>query len=293
MPIYGITHESGTLRKVLVHRPGKELELANSNPVEHNFEGPVDVKRFRRDHIAMTDALVEAGVEVLYVRELVEDDPRLSSQIGECPNLVFTRDSSFVTDAGAVLMRMGLPSRRRETPIIEAAHAAMGVPVGLALGEPETFEGGGFALLEGKVAVAGLCQRTTQGALDEIGDFLLGEGVAETFIELPGKLALVHTETLEYAPSVFCSRGETWEGSFVGWLDKEGWDILEITDRERMDMAANFLTVDRDLAIHYEGNPRVMAEVRARGIEVIQIPGEEMKKGNGGIHCMTCPVLRV
>jgi arginine deiminase len=79
----------------------------------------------------------------------------------------------------------------------------------------------------------------------------------------------------------------------VGWLDEEGWDILEITDRERMDMAANFLTVDRDLAIHYEGNPRVMAEVRARGIKVIQIPGEEMKKGNGGIHCMTCPVLRV
>jgi arginine deiminase len=60
-----------------------------------------------------------------------------------------------------------------------------------------------------------------------------------------------------------------------------------------MDTAANFLTVDRDLAIHYEGNPRVMAEVRARGIEVIQIPSEEMKKGNGGIHCMTCPVLRV
>jgi len=309
MPVYGITHESGTLRKVLVHRPGKELELANSTPVEHNFEGPVDVERFRADHVSMTDALVEAGVEVLYVRELVEDDPYISSQIGGCPNLVFTRDSSFVTDAGAVLMRMGLPSRRRETPIIETAHAALGVPVGLALGEPETFEGGGFALLEGKVAVAGLCQRTTQGALDTLGEFLLREGVAETFIELrvppddihidgdfielPGKLALVHMETLEYAPSVFRSRGETWEASFVGWLDEEGWDILEITDRERMDMAANFLTVDRDLAIHYEGNPRVMAEVRARGIEVVQIPGEEMMKGNGGIHCMTCPVLRV
>ena len=293
MPKYGIIHESGTLRKVLVHRPGKELELANSKPVEHNFEGPVDVERFRGDHIAMTDALVEAGVEVLYVRELVEDDPGMASQIDGCPNLVFTRDSSFVTDAGAVLMRMGLPSRRRETPIIEAAHTAMGVPVGLALGEPETFEGGGFALLEGKVAVAGLCQRTTQGALDTLGEFLLREGVAETFIELPGKLALVHTETLEYAPSVFRSRDETREGSFVGWLEGEGWDILEITDRERMDMAANFLTVDNDLAIHYEGNPRVMAEVRARGIEVIQIPGEEMMKGNGGIHCMTCPVLRV
>jgi arginine deiminase len=35
-----------------------------------------------------------------------------------------------------------------------------------------------------------------------------------------------------------------------------------------------------------------MREVKDRGIEVIQIPGEEMRKGNGGVHCMTCPILR-
>jgi len=57
-------------------------------------------------------------------------------------------------------------------------------------------------------------------------------------------------------------------------------------------MAANFLTVDTSLAIHYTGNPRVMKEVKERGIDVVQIPGDEMKKGNGGIHCMTCPILR-
>ena len=58
-------------------------------------------------------------------------------------------------------------------------------------------------------------------------------------------------------------------------------------------MAANFLTVDKDLAFHYTGNPRVMEECKERGIDVVQIPGEEMRKGMGGIHCMTCPVLRV
>jgi len=58
-------------------------------------------------------------------------------------------------------------------------------------------------------------------------------------------------------------------------------------------MAANFLTVDKDLAFHYTGNPRVMQECKMRGIDVVQIPGEELRKGMGGIHCMTCPVLRV
>ena len=308
MPGYGITSESGPMKRVLVHHPGKELELANSNPVEHHFDQPVDIQRFISDHRSLMDALAEAGVEVLDVGSLLRDDPGLSAQVERCPNRVFTRDSSFVTDAGAVLLRMGLPSRRRESPVIEAAHEAIGVPIGHRLEEPETFEGGGFALLDDRVAVAGLCQRTTQGALDGIRDFLFEEGVADTFIvlnvppddvhidgdfaELPGKIALVHPETLEYAPAVFHTREETWEGSFIRWLKDEGWDLLEITDQERHDMAANFLALDRDLAIHYTGNPRVMEEARKRGIDVIQIPGEEMRKGNGGIHCMTCPILR-
>jgi len=113
-------------------------------------------------------------------------------------------------------MRMGLPSRRRETPVIKVAHEALGTPIGLQLEEPETFEGGGFALLEGDVAVAGLCSRTTLGALDALREFLFERNVVDTFItlnvppddihidgdfaELPGKIALVYIDSLDYAP---------------------------------------------------------------------------------------------
>jgi len=307
MPHFGIAHESGTLERVLVHHPGRELELANINPSSHNFDQPVDIERFIAEHRRLMEALAEAGVEVLDVGTLVRSDTKMAEQVAQCPNLVFTRDSSIVTDAGVVLMRMGIPSRRLETPIIKAAHKAMNLPVGLELSEPMTFEGGGFALLEGRVAVAGLCSRTTRDALDALRGFLFENGVADTFIglnlpaddihidgdmaELPGRVALVHVETLEHAPADFYTRSEAWRESFVGWLREESWDILEITDEERMDMAANFLTIDHDLAIHYEGNPRVMREVEDRGIDVIQIPGDEMRKGNGGVHCMTCPIL--
>jgi len=308
MSPFGITHEGSTLKRVLVHHPRRELELANLDPDRHNFDRPVDVERFIAEHQGFMDALAGVGVEVLDVGTLVEDDPRVTEQVTRCPNLVFTRDSSIVTDAGAILMRMGLPSRRLETPIIEAAHKALGVPVALRLGAPMTFEGGGFALLDGRVAVAGLCSRTTRDALDAVRGFLFERGVVDTFVvlnlpegdihidgdfaELPGRVALVHVGTLEHAPAEFYARSDRWRGSFIGWLREEGWDILEITDQERLDMAANFLTVDRDLAVHYEGNPRVMREVRDRGIDVVQIPGDELRKGNGGVHCMTCPLLR-
>ena len=309
MPSYGITHESGKMEKVMVHHPGKELELANSDPATHHFEMPVDTKRFISDHREFIDKLEETGVEVLKVRNLIEGNPKATEQLKECPNLVFVRDSSTMTNKGALLMRMGLPTRRKETPVIRAAYDTLKVPIALQLKEPETFEGGGFALLEGKVAVAGLCDRTTEGALEHIGDYLLKKNLVDLYItlkmpqgaihidgefaELPGKVAISHPEVMDQVPTFFRTRSERWEGSFIEWLREDGWDIVEITDQECFDMAANFLTVDKDLAFHYSGNPRVMKEVNERGIEVVQIPGEEMRKGLGGIHCMTCPIKRV
>ena len=308
MPSYGVNHESGNLKRVMVHHPGKELELANQNPVKHHFEMPVDTKRFISDHQMLIDALEEEGVEVLRVRDLIANNKEAYAQSFECPNLVFVRDSSTVTKKGVFLFRMGLPSRQVETPVIRAAHEALNDPIVLTMKEPDTFEGGGFALIEGGAAVAGLCDRSTQGALNQMGDYLLNNRVVDLWItldmpkgivhidgefaELPGKLAISYPEVMEPVHTTFKTLTETWEGSFMEWLREEGWDILEITKQECEDMAANFLTVSQDLAFHYTGNPKVMKEVNERGIDVVQIPGEEMRKGMGGIHCMTCPILR-
>ncbi len=309
MKTYGVSHESAELKRVMVHHPGKELQLANDDPVAHHFECAVDIKQFQHDHKMLIDTLKENGVEVLEVADLVADQPDIAKQIAGAPNLVFTRDSSTVTSEGAIVLRMGLPSRRAETPIIKAAHLAAGTPVAHQLQAPDTFEGGGFALLEDRVAVAGLCDRTTQGALDSLSEFLLGNRVVDTFIqlnmprgyvhidgefaELPGKRAITHVAALSEKPAKVKTRKESYDVNFITWLRENGYDAIEISHQESLDAAANFLTVHRDLVINYTGNDRVMKEVRDRGIQVIQIPGDEMKRGCGGIHCMTCPVLRV
>jgi len=136
MPEFGVTHESAELKRVLVHHPGRELELANRDPVAHHFDCAVDIEQFQRDHRMLMDALTEAGVEVLDVGTLLAGDKQMQGLIQHAPNLVFTRDSSTVTEAGAILFRMGLPSRRSETPIIRAAHEAAGTPIAHQLKDP-------------------------------------------------------------------------------------------------------------------------------------------------------------
>jgi len=77
---YGVHSEVGKLRKVIVHRPGLEMErLTPSNAEELLFDDVIWVRRARRGHDAFVDLMREEfDVEVALVHELlaeVADDP--------------------------------------------------------------------------------------------------------------------------------------------------------------------------------------------------------------------------
>jgi arginine deiminase len=64
--------EVGPLRRVILHRPDRELKrLTPSNKDDLLFDDVLWVKRARQEHDAFADALVERGVEVLYLHELL------------------------------------------------------------------------------------------------------------------------------------------------------------------------------------------------------------------------------
>ena len=64
--------EIGRLRRVILHRPDLELRrLTPRNKDELLFDDVLWVRRARQEHDAFADALVERGVEVLYLHELL------------------------------------------------------------------------------------------------------------------------------------------------------------------------------------------------------------------------------
>jgi arginine deiminase len=72
--------EVGTLRRVVLHRPGVELKrLTPRNKDALLFDDVLWVKRARQEHDAFADALADRGVEVLYLEELLADVLALSA----------------------------------------------------------------------------------------------------------------------------------------------------------------------------------------------------------------------
>jgi arginine deiminase len=107
----GVHSEAGKLRKVLVHRPGIELErLSPTNRTEFLYDDVVWVERAQHEHDAFTDVLRGHGVEVLCLTDLLAETLAASDEArrGAVVRAVssYTVGLSLVADLRAFLLEM-------------------------------------------------------------------------------------------------------------------------------------------------------------------------------------------
>jgi len=72
---FGVRTAYGSLKRVVMHRPGPELEQVTAQTLrEFNFERPVDRGRFVADYDAMVRRVQGHRVETLLLRAILRDD---------------------------------------------------------------------------------------------------------------------------------------------------------------------------------------------------------------------------
>jgi arginine deiminase len=171
-----VLSETGNLRKVLVHRPGPELDaLTPENADELLFDDVVWPDLARHEHDALVAALDASGVEVLRLGDLLAEalaEPAAAAQAAllrgrlEGPPLVnqmFVRDSSAWLGRAVALGTASNPVRAREAltmetvyrfhPLFREASASTFQATGL--------EGGDLFCLDERTALIGVGARTS------------------------------------------------------------------------------------------------------------------------------------
>ena len=307
---FGVRSAYGDLKRVLMHRPGRELEMVTPRTLkEFHFKRPVKRDAFLADYDVMLSLFQKHGVETLLLREVLQYDDDALSYMDLRPNITYTRDLATVFTRGAVLMGPHLRGRWWDQWVMGRAFERLGIPVLGGIEPPGYLEGGGVTMIGEDTAVASLCDRANETGLRALRELILGKDVKYflevtlpfghihidgIFMVLDEKLCLIHKDTFEVFPCRLYEAGqpEPRYVMFLEFLDKRGFRLIPITQEERVEGHLNVVVTRRSrLAIGFQHAIRVAAEMEKLGWRLDTFPSEELFIGNGGAHCMTCPLL--
>jgi N-dimethylarginine dimethylaminohydrolase len=274
----GIDSEWRTLRAVLLHRPGAELE-ASSNPDQVQMLAPIDVARAGEEHDAMAQAYRDARVVVHAVEPAAT--PR--------PNQMFCADLVFLTPQGAILARPASTVRAGEERAVARRLADLGIPILRSISGRATFEGADAAWLDANTVAVGRGLRTNQRGIEQIAEVLADMQVEIIAADMPfgtmhlmGMLRIVDQDLAVAWP-------RRTPHVVVEACRDRGMQVIFLpeVDDYQMNRAVNFVTLGPRRILLEDGYTKVQEFYERHGIECVTVAASELVKAAGGFGCLT------
>ncbi len=285
-PAYGGQSMVAPLRRVLVRRP--DATFAAADPERWHYAGRPDLDAARREHDALVEILEGAGAEVV----------RHQAPLPGKADAIYVCDPVLITDAGAVVLKMGKELRRGEEPALAQRLEALGIPTLFRLEGSARAEGGDLMWLDDKTLVAGRGFRTNAEGIEQLRAGLAGLGARVIAVDLPyftGPEACLHL--LSFVSLVDRDLAVIYPPlapvPFWQLLEERGLRLVEVPEEEFATMAPNVLALAPGRCLMLEGSPITCRRLEAAGCEVATYRGEEISlKAEGGPTCLTRPILR-
>lgn len=280
MTSYGVRSSVTRLRRAALRRPSLTGDFISAG-----WRTP-DLDRLQRQHDALAALLTDLGVTV----EL------LPAEEGEVDS-VFCYDPAFVIGSGVVEFRAAKPGRRREGAALARALSDRRVPTIGSLRGQAVMDGGDVCWIARDVVIAGRSYRTNQAAHDALRRLLEAEGQRMLSFDMPHELGPHHVLHLMSAISPIADGlaviyPRILPVPLMQLLQERGITTIEVQSDEYWTMGCNVLAVAPGVVVVYAGNPNIVKAMRDKGVEVHEIDGSELAKGDGGPTCLTRPIWR-
>ena len=278
---WSVTSEIGKLRAVMVHRPGKEIENIK-DPEAIYFRDFIDAEKARWEHDQLVNVYREHGVQVY---NIAETDPG-------CPNAMYCHDLILGTPEGVIITRPGIEIRHKEVKFAAQKAAEIGIPIVKTIHGNGIFDGACATWVDKETVIVGTGSRCNQAGLKQVSDTFQEMGVkniitlsiARNQNHLDGFLSIVDQRVaVPYiTPDIIYEE-----------LGKRGFEFVEIPSfEEKINFAANSVALEPGRIIMPKGSPRTVELLQKKGIEVIELDLDEIKKGGGSVHCLTAFLKR-
>ena len=228
----------------------------------------------------LVDAYEDNGIEVIQMDTSKEYEV-----------MTFARDFGGMVKEGAIIGKFRHPVRQVETSLYEAKLKELGVPI-IARVNAGCMEGGDIWMIDEHTIAFGLVDRTDLAGLSNLREQLQKFGY--TVVGVPSRPENLHLDMIFniVAPQVCLASTSQLPYEFLMMLKRRKFEIIDVAPEDVFKHGCNVEAIGNNKVVAIKKNKHINDKMRALGLEVIDVPLDQILHAGGGPHCLTFPVER-